>query len=657
MRSLHTCRFFFPDKDENLFINRLKLAFCLYTHHPLSSCMEQFTEGFKLDDSNREFMYAADFVTHTSSLLYLTGKAGTGKTTFLKYLKSTIDKNMVVLAPTGVAAVNAGGQTIHSFFNIKPSVYVPGDKRLRTWVPPEDPDKSVINDHFRYNRDKLEIIRGLELLVIDEISMVRCDLLDVVDRLLRVFRRRESSPFGGVQVVLIGDTFQLPPIVNQEDWSILGNFYRSPFFFSSRIMQASKPVYIELKKVYRQKDSDFIGLLNRVRVNRLDAGDLSLLNSRYLHGFSPDREEDYIILATHNRMVEETNERRLREIDEPLFRFEAVVEGVFPENSYPADNILKLKKDAQVMFLRNDRNKRYYNGKIGHILDISEDGLFVELPEGDIIEVEPEEWANIRYSWDSRESKVVEETVGTFVQYPLKLAWAITVHKSQGLTFEKIIADLEEAFAPGQVYVALSRCTSFSGLLLKTPLNARTIMTDSAVLEFAGNETPQTLLLNELESGKTTNYLRRALNAYLSREYQKSAEMVRKAVGNGEGESTRRALLLAELAARRIVRQAETMLQLSLPETASKANTRTSKESGVATSAVRKEIRSHLKSLAIHESALTAFSRLMGDLSAEYPGNHSLADVAEAMDRLAEKMNERMRALLKGNKKAAGNKK
>lgn len=516
-----------------------------------------------LDENNPEFRYAAEFVMHTNRMLYLTGKAGTGKTTFLKYLKATCNKNMVILAPTGVAAVNAGGQTIHSFFNIKPSVYVPGDKRLRVRVPPDDPDKSVINDHFRYHRDKLEIIRGLELLVIDEISMVRCDLLDVIDRLLRVFRKREFTPFGGVQVVLIGDTFQLPPIVNQDDWNILGQFYKSPFFFNSRALQAQKPVYIELKKIYRQTDQDFIDLLNRIRINSLGREDMQLLNSRYLHGFVPEEEEDYVILATHNRMVEETNEKRLREIDEPLHRFEALVEGTFPENSYPADAILKLKEGAQVMFLRNDRNKRFYNGKIGHVIEISDEGLFVELPEGEIISVEREEWANIRYSWDSRESKVVEEAIGSFVQYPLKLAWAITVHKSQGLTFEKIIADLEEAFAPGQVYVALSRCTTFSGVLLKTPLNARAIKTDPVVLEFAGNETPETLLISELESGKSNNYLKRALSAYLARDYQKAESMLLESLKQLNGVGKERALGLAVYAVQRFLRNGQLLLDMT----------------------------------------------------------------------------------------------
>ena len=518
-------------------------------------------DNITLDENNPEFRYAAEFVTHTNRMLYLTGKAGTGKTTFLKYLKATCNKNMVVLAPTGVAAVNAGGQTIHSFFNIKPSIYVPGDKRLRLRAPEGDPDKSVINDHFRYHRDKLEIIRGLELLVIDEISMVRCDLLDVIDRLLRVFRKREFTPFGGVQVVLIGDTFQLPPIVNHDDWNILGNFYTSPFFFSSRVMLSQKTVYIELKKIYRQTDQDFIDLLNRIRINSLTAKDLELLNSRYLHGFVPEEEEDYVILATHNRMVEDTNEKRLREIDEPLHRFEALIQGTFPENSYPADAMLKLKEGAQVMFLRNDRNKRFYNGKIGHVVEISDEGLYVELPEGEIISVEREEWGNIRYSWDSKESKVVEEAIGSFVQYPLKLAWAITVHKSQGLTFDRIIADLEEAFAPGQVYVALSRCTTFSGILLKTPISSRAIKTDPVVLEFAGHATPETLIVKELEAGKATNYLKRSVSAYLNGDFIKSGEMIRTALEQGSGGMYQRSMHLLEMAIARFVKSSVLLIE------------------------------------------------------------------------------------------------
>lgn len=530
--------------------------------------MSEEIEHIQFDPDNTEFGYAAEIAEHTSKMLFLTGKAGTGKTTFLKYLKSRSKKNMVVLAPTGVAAVNAGGQTIHSFFNIKPSVYVPGDKRLRTFAPPEDPDKSLVYDNFRYHKDKLEIFKNLELLVIDEISMVRCDLLDVVDRLLRVFRKKQSLPFGGVQVVLIGDNFQLPPISNYDDWSILGQFYKSPFFFSARVMLEQKPLYIELKKIYRQTDQDFIELLNRIRISRLLPSDLKLLNSRYLHGFMPEKEDEYIILATHNRMVEETNERKLHEINEPIHRFEAWVNGVFPQSSFPADEMLKLKVGAQVMFLRNDRNKRYYNGKIGHVVEISDEGLYVALPEGDIISVEREEWNNIRYSWDSSENRVVEEIVGSFIQYPLKLAWAITVHKSQGLTFNKIIADLGEAFAPGQVYVALSRCTSFSGILLKSPVSASVILTDPGVLEFASQETPETLLISELDSGKISYFFKPALAAYLNRNIVKANQLILEAVEHLKGSNQVRLLTLIRFAVERTSRNDLLMLQQAESEIA-----------------------------------------------------------------------------------------
>ncbi len=471
-----------------------------------------------LDKNNAEFNFALDFVMQTSRLVYLTGKAGTGKTTFLRYLQTVCSKRMVVLAPTGVAAINAGGQTIHSFFNIKPSVYVPGDKRLRNTVPSRDEDKTMITDHFRYQREKLELIRNLELLIIDEISMVRCDLLDVIDQILRFVRKRFFTPFGGVQVLLIGDTFQLPPIANMDDWSILSSFYSSPHFFSSKVMQTVKPVYIELKKIYRQKDNNFIELLNRIRINKLHFDDIRVLNSRFLHGFDPEDADDYIILASHNRMVVETNQRRLEALPGEHWLFEADVEGIFPEGNFPADRLLKVKKEAQIMMLRNDRNRRYFNGKIGHIESISENSIKVKFAEGNTVDVLRETWDNIRYKWDPKNKKVVEESIGTFLQFPLKLAWAITVHKSQGLTFDKVIADVNEAFTHGQVYVALSRCTSFQGLLLRTPMASNAIKTDTAVLKFATLETPDTILLKELEKSKNNYYLKTALRAWIHLE-------------------------------------------------------------------------------------------------------------------------------------------
>lgn len=406
-------------------------------------------------------------VEKTDMSLFLTGKAGTGKTTFLREVVRYTKKKCIVLAPTGIAAVNAGAMTIHSFFQFGLGPFVQG-----VIEPKSD---------FRINKSKLELIRHLQLLIIDEVSMVRADLMDHIDVELRRIRRN-SKPFGGVQLLMIGDLQQLPPIAHGGEDELLRQYYKTLYFFSSAALKSMKYSCIELKNVYRQTDRHFIDILNHARDCTLTSQDISDLNARYIPGFSPKPEDGYIRLMTHNRQVDYVNETEMEKLDSKPYTFVAAVTGTFPEESYPTADSLTLKKGAQVMFIKNDPERRFIYGTLGEVKSIDKNSIAVRLAEsGMIIDVEPVEWQNIRYQFDEESKEISSKQIGRFKQYPLKAAWAITVHKSQGLTFDKAIIDVHAAFSPGQAYVALSRCRTLDGLVLSSPVSASVFMRDNAV--------------------------------------------------------------------------------------------------------------------------------------------------------------------------------
>lgn len=424
-----------------------------------------------MTEQNKEMNLALQFLEGTQMSVFLTGKAGTGKTTFLKKLQEICPKRMVVLAPTGVAAINAKGQTIHSFFQLPFSPFIPGMKN--------DEQK-----FFRMSKEKKSLIQTLDLLVIDEISMVRADVLDAIDDVLRRYRNR-LLPFGGVQLLIIGDLQQLSPVAKPEEWQLLSNYYETPYFFSSHSLRQTNYVTIELKHIYRQaNDLKFIEILGKIRNNRYDQDVINELNKRYLPDFHEPDGEQWIRLTTHNNIANKYNESRLEQLPDHAKSFNARIDGNFPEYAYPVDKTIRLKVGAQVMFVKNDTSAShlYYNGKIGVISSFMPDGIHVRCSnEPKDIVVNPVTWENTKYVINEETKEIEEKVDGTFTALPLRLAWAITIHKSQGLTFDHAILDINKSFAHGQVYVALSRCKSLDGIVLTSPINSNSIITDSIV--------------------------------------------------------------------------------------------------------------------------------------------------------------------------------
>ena len=449
-------------------------------------------------EQNEIFSLAYNLVNYTGCNLFLTGKAGTGKTTFLKFISENTNKKFAIVAPTGVAAINAGGVTIHSLFQLP----------LQNFLPTFQQTAGNANFVTRYSlfrgmrmsAQKINLLNELELLIIDEVSMVRSDMLDMIDETLRHFRRN-MKPFGGVQVLLIGDLYQLPPVIKEEEWKTLSNFYNSPFFFSAKVLENNPLLYLELKKIYRQQDEIFIRILNNIRNTVCTKQDLDELNKRCL----PSAEIKGITLVTHNYMADRINKEELEKLKFQKHVFNATVKGTFSEGSFPGDTELQLKQGARVMFIKNDSSgeRKYYNGKLGVVKKINEEEILVELDDSlEIIPLEKEKWKNIHYSLNSEDGKIKEEEVGSFTQYPVRLAWAVTIHKSQGLTFDEVTIDAGKSFAAGQVYVALSRCRTLSGITLLSPVQQSHVISEKQIVDFARRENTLQDLLSILNVEK-----------------------------------------------------------------------------------------------------------------------------------------------------------
>lgn len=481
--------------------------------------------GFQPDTDNKEFQDALQLITKTRQSVFLTGKAGTGKSTFLKYICSQTKKKYVVLAPTGIAAINAGGVTLHSFFKLPFRPMLPDDPDLNT-------HNGRIFEFFKYSKKQRRIIESVELVIIDEISMVRADTIDCIDKILRVYSGNGRLPFGGKQLLFVGDVFQLEPVVQSDQKEILNLFYKSPFFFSAHVFKEINLVPVELRKVYRQTDPGFIHILDNIRNNQATPENLKTLNGRFDPSFEPKNEDMYITLATRRDQVDYINEKKLAELPDKEYVSAGIIEGDFPESSLPTQLNLSIKLHAQVIFIDNDPARRWVNGTIGMVSGIDDEGhISILLESGEEHQIELTSWRNYRYKYNEKEKRIEEEIIGSFIQYPIRLAWAITIHKSQGLTFSRVVVDLSKGvFAGGQAYVALSRCTSLEGLVLKSRISPYDIFVRKEITEFSRIFNNQALILKSLSESEAEACYIKAIECFEKGDIAESVEQFAAAV-------------------------------------------------------------------------------------------------------------------------------